>query len=184
MKLAKSQGQKPGPTSGRRSVLQVPVKPKDKLTEALENLEATAATLLRFRQANEKVLATLSELEEAHNLACEEVKTAAKTVKRSAVSANFEVKYGKSYSRWHDADILVEKLNEEWAHKGADAGRKFIDAVGLVKIEKVVDEKLLGSLIEADKIPEAVVRASYKEELKSESCSIKPRVKAVVEDGA
>lgn len=158
---------------GRRSMLQVPTRAPDMLTTALHALEAATAVFFHFQQGNEKILQRASDLAESVALAREAVSIAAKTMKRSAESEHYSVKYGKTFTRWYDAEELIAGLVVEM---GEDRALSLIEAVGLVTTTKEVDEKVLRALIEAEKIPEKIAKAAFKEKQKSERCEITAKI--------
>jgi hypothetical protein len=128
----------------------------------LTKLEMAVDALSLFQRQNERILSRLNELTEAVAVAEDAVKTFVKQQQRTVESDEYIAEYSQPKSRWYDPTRFRTALSQAWddSAKALD----FIRATGLIKIKEEVDDKLLKTLVAAEKIPSDVAKAAYVEE--------------------
>jgi hypothetical protein len=127
--------------------------PEEVLSPLMEKLLKERRKIRKFQAEHEEIFTSYDKLNQAFQVAENELKTAAKKIGAGYEDEDVEVEYTMPQHKFYDPKIV---------RKMVDA--KILDSLGVIQKTETVDEKVLKALIRAKKVSKKVLEQSLVKE--------------------
>jgi hypothetical protein len=128
--------------------------PKTALLPLLKDLKAKHLAVRKFQSKHERVFTELHELTEARDVAENVLKTESKRLGAGFTSEETGVvEYVMPMHKYFSPEVLEDEVDD-----------KILDALGVIERKKIVNEKILKSLVKLGKIKKSVMQKAFRSE--------------------